>query len=148
MKNSVFAIHPKLVIQLWLASVVAIAISLLMVLVPAFAYDFEDNISWQNPVVKDAVIGAGAGALTGAISKESSVGRGLIVGGLTGAGYGYIDKTSRLEDKPFLRRTLKGTVIGAGVNGARDKSVFKGAAVGAGSGVGYHLLRDYLDNRD
>ncbi|MBX2860129.1 MAG: hypothetical protein KTR14_02770 [Vampirovibrio sp.] len=98
-------------------------------------------------VVKHSAIGAGVGAITGGLSERGSVLRGAGVGALTGAGTGVVDNSDTLRDRPLIRNTAKGAIIGTGVSATTKRSKLKGAAVGAGAGAGFQLLKDYL-NRD
>lgn len=114
----------------------------------ALAYDSlkEDMRDlWRYPIVKQGVVGAAAGGVVGGLSRESSMMRGVGIGALTGVGTGLIDHTGVLYDKPLLRSTAKGAIVGVGANRVLRNNGLKGAVVGAGAGAGYHLLRDYWE---
>jgi hypothetical protein len=97
--------------------------------------------------VRDAAVGTAIGAGAGLFTHRTSVGRGALVGGLTGAGTGAIGQSRYLQGKPLVRNTLQGAVIGTGASYATDSNRLKGAAVGAGAGAGYHYIRKYMDER-
>ncbi len=103
--------------------------------------------AWQNPVVKQAVIGGAVGAAAGIFSDRSSVGRGALVGAMTGAGTGLIDRSNVLSNHPVARTALKGAAIGLGTSAVMRTSGVKGALVGAGIGAGAQYVKDYM-NRD
>lgn len=105
----------------------------------------EVRDAWGNKIVKQSVIGAGVGAGVGAISGESSILRGAGIGALSGAGTGLVDSSRTLRDKPLVRSTAKGAIIGTGASAVTRRSVAKGAAIGAGTGVGAHYLRKWWD---
>ncbi len=107
----------------------------------------DDRSLMRNPMVKQTAIGAGVGAAAGALSRETSVVKGAGIGALTGLGTGAIDSTGVLNRRPLVRSAAKGAVIGTGASAVMDRSKMKGAAVGAGAGAGYHLIRDYMNNR-
>ena len=117
----------------------------------AFANDAQNNWSakslWQKPVVRDAAVGTAIGVGAGLFTHKTSVGKGALAGGLTGAGVGAIGQAKYLKDKPLLRNTLQGAAVGTGTSYATDSSRLKGAAVGAGAGAGYSLLRKYMDEK-
>lgn len=102
--------------------------------------------AWGNPIVKQAAIGAGIGAATGVLTKESSVWKGAGVGALSGAGTGLVDSSKTLRDKPLVRSTAKGAIIGTGAATVTNKGKVKGAAVGAGAGAGTHFLKRWWDS--
>jgi hypothetical protein len=85
------------------------------------------------------------GAGTGLLTDKTSVKKGALAGALTGAGTGAISQSQYFKDKPLLRNTAKGAVIGTGTSYAIGGSKVKGAAVGAGAGAGYHYVRKYMD---
>ncbi len=102
---------------------------------------------WQKPVVRDAAVGTAIGVGAGLFTHKTSVGKGALAGGLTGAGVGALGQAKYLKDKPLLRNTLQGAAVGTGTSYATDSSRLKGAAVGAGAGAGYSLLRKYMDEK-
>lgn len=117
----------------------------------AFAHNNQDNWSmhslWAKPVVKQAAIGTAIGAGAGLFTHKTSVGKGALAGGLTGAGTGALSQAKYFKDKPLIRNTLQGAVVGTGTSYATDSNRLKGAAVGAGAGAGYHYIRKYIDDR-
>lgn len=106
----------------------------------------EVRDAWGNKIVKQSVIGAGVGAGVGAVSGESSILRGAGIGALTGAGTGLVDSSRTLHDKPLVRSTAKGAIIGTGASAVTRRSAAKGAAVGAGAGVGAHFIRKWWND--
>jgi hypothetical protein len=68
-----------------------------------------------------------------------------LAGALTGAGTGALSQSHYLKDKPLLRNTAKGAVIGTGASYAMGSDRLKGAVLGAGAGAGYHYIRKYMD---
>lgn len=102
---------------------------------------------WKKPVVKQGVVGAAAGAALGALSDRSSLGKGAVTGAAVGVGTGLMTQSKYLKDKPLLRNTAQGAVIGTGAGYVTGGSKLKGAAIGAGSGAGYHYVKKYLDKR-
>lgn len=104
--------------------------------------------SWQNPVVKQAAIGAGVGAVAGLLSDRSSMMRGAGIGALVGVGTGLIDNSRTLDNHPMARSALQGAAIGTGAAAISRKSGVKGAVVGAGAGAGLHYLKNYLLNQN
>ncbi|MEB3288045.1 MAG: YMGG-like glycine zipper-containing protein [Vampirovibrionales bacterium] len=103
--------------------------------------------AWRNPIVKQAAIGAGVGAATGVLTRESSVWKGAGVGALAGAGTGAVDSSRTLRDKPLVRSTAKGAIIGTGAAAVTNRGKVKGAAVGAGAGAGTHFLKKWWDGQ-
>ena len=73
----------------------------------AFAHQNNDDWSFGNlmkkPIVKQAAIGAAVGAGAGVLTDKTSVGRGALAGGLTGAGTGAVSQSRYFGDKPLLR---------------------------------------------
>jgi YMGG-like Gly-zipper/Glycine-zipper domain len=106
---------------------------------PSQAWNGENHA--VKTVVKQAAVGAGIGAATGYISKESSIGRGAGIGAITGAGTGLIDSSSTLRNRPLIKDTAKGAVIGTGASAVLRNNKLKGAAIGAGSGAGWHFVK-------
>jgi len=102
---------------------------------------------WNKPVVRDAAVGSAIGVGAGLFTHKTSVGKGAIAGGLAGAGTGALRQSTYFRDKPLVRNTLQGAVIGTGASYATDSNRLKGAAVGAGAGAGYHYIRKFLDER-
>lgn len=102
---------------------------------------------WKKPVVKQAAIGAVAGVAAGALSDKTSVGKAAATGAVVGAGTGLMSQSKYLKDKPLVRNTLQGAAIGTGTSYATGGSKLKGAAIGAGSGAGYHYVKKYLDQK-
>jgi hypothetical protein len=105
----------------------------------------ESNVTVRN-VVKQSAIGAGLGAATGYVSGESGLLRGAGLGAITGAGTGIVGSSSTLRNKPLVRSTAQGAIIGTGAAAITRKSKAKGALIGAGSGAGWHFLRSWLGN--
>lgn len=99
----------------------------------------------QNPIVKQAAVGAAIGGAAGLFSDKSSVARGIGIGALSGAGTGLIDQSDTLHDRPLIKSTLKGAVIGTGASTLTRNGAMKGALLGGAAGTGVHLLREYLD---
>ncbi len=95
--------------------------------------------NWKTVGITTAV-GAGAGAATGAISKESTVGKGAVVGAVTGVGVGAVETVGVLKDKPMLKRGLQGALTGLGTSTILNKNKLGGAAIGAGAGIGTQLI--------
>lgn len=100
----------------------------------------------KNPMVKQALVGAGVGAAASLFTDRTSLLRGAGVGALVGAGTGLVDNSDTLADKPLLRSSLKGAAIGTGVSALGRHNTLKGAAVGAGVGAGAHYLKNYLNS--
>ncbi|MGE0201815.1 MAG: hypothetical protein AB7P76_12730 [Candidatus Melainabacteria bacterium] len=111
----------------------------------AQSYDYGTG-SKTKTVVRQAAIGAGIGALGGALTERTSIGRGLGVGALTGAGTGLIETSDSMQRHPLVKNTLQGAVIGTGTSVARRGDTARGAVIGAGAGAGWHLLRNYLND--
>lgn len=107
---------------------------------------FAEDI-WRKPAVKQGVVGAAAGAAVGALSDRSSVGKGAATGAAVGVGTGLMTQSKFFRDKPLLRNTAQGAVIGTGASYATGRSKTNGAIIGAGSGAGYHYVKKYLDKR-
>jgi hypothetical protein len=105
-----------------------------------------DNLM-RRPIVKQAAIGAAAGAAGGILSDRTSVGKGALVGGLAGVGTGAVSQSQYFRDKPLLKSTAQGAIVGTGAGYALGGSAVKGAVLGAGGGAGYHYIRQYLDDR-
>jgi hypothetical protein len=97
--------------------------------------------------VKQAAIGAAVGAAGGALSDRTSLGRGAAAGALSGVGTGLVSQSRFFQDKPLLKNTVQGAIVGTGAGYALGTSPLKGAAVGAGGGAGYHYIRRYFDQR-
>jgi hypothetical protein len=106
---------------------------------PSHAWNGENQA--VKTVVKQAAVGAGIGAATGYISKESSIGRGAGIGAITGAGTGLLDSSNTLRRRPLIKDTAKGAVIGTGTSAVLRNNKLKGAAVGAGSGAAWHFVK-------
>jgi hypothetical protein len=119
------------------------ACSLLSLTPGAFADSKLDDLL-SKPIVKQAAVGAAVGAGVGVLSDKTSVGKGAVAGALTGAGTGALSQSKYMQDKPLLRRTAKGAVIGTGASYALGSDKLKGAVIGAGAGAGYHYLEKYL----
>lgn len=100
---------------------------------------------WAKPVVRDAALGTAIGVGAGMLTHRTSVGKGALVGALTGAGTGAVSQSKLLRGKPLVRNAVEGAVIGTGTSYATDSSHLKGAAVGAGVGAGYHLVKKALN---
>lgn len=116
---------------------------------PASAQDDKWSLDSlvRKPLVKQAAVGAAVGAAGGALSDRTSVGRGAAVGALSGVGTGLVSQSRFFHDKPLLRNTVQGAIVGTGASYALGTSPLKGAAVGAGGGAGYHYIRRYFDQR-
>lgn len=127
------------VIGLVLASLTMISIGLNA---PSQAGDLQDL--WRNPMVKHAVIGATAGGAAGALTDRTTVGKGALVGGLTGVGSGALNRIDSLDRRPLVKSALRGAIIGTGAGYVTDSGKAKGALIGAGVGAGAHYVRDYL----
>ena len=119
---------------LWQQQTIA-AIALGMMAVSIMASSFAAETTAKSTVLRDAAIGAGAGAILGGVSKEGSALRGAGYGALSGAGTGLISGSKTLNGRPVVRDTLKGAAIGAGTSAALGKNSLKGAGVGAGTGA-------------
>jgi len=111
-------------------AVIALAILAVSVMAPSYAAEPA-----TRNVVRNAAIGAGAGAILGGVSKEGSALRGAGYGALSGAGTGLINNSKTLNGHPVVRDSLKGAAIGAGASAAMGKNSVKGAGVGAGTGA-------------
>ena len=107
--------------------------------------DWSFNNLWSKPIVRDAAVGTAIGAGAGVLTNRTSVGRGAVAGGLAGAGTGAVKQSGYFSNKPLLRNTVEGAIIGTGASYATDSSRLKGAALGAGAGAGYHYIRKYMD---
>src|ERR1044072_4583879 len=70
-----------------------------------------DNLI-RKPVVKQAAIGAAAGAAGGLLSDRVAAGRGILAGGIAGAGSGLLSQSRYFDDKPLVRNALQGGIIG------------------------------------
>lgn len=121
--------------------------------VSAFAeYRDQDQWSlhslWSKPIVRDAAVGTAIGVGAGMLTHQTSVGRGAITGAVTGAGMGAVRQSKYFQDKPLLRNTAQGAILGTGASYATDSNRLRGAALGAGAGAGYHYLRKYMDNHN
>ncbi len=101
----------------------------------------------QHPVAKQAAVGAAVGVGAGILSDRTSVLRGAAAGALTGTGTGLVSQSRYFQDHSLLRNTAQGAIVGTGASYALRRDKLKGAAVGAGTGAGYHYLRQYLDDR-
>jgi hypothetical protein len=112
----------------------------------AFAESELDRLM-TKPIVKQAAVGAMIGAGAGVLSDRASVGKGAVAGALSGAGTGAVSQSRYFRDKPLLRNTAKGAIIGTGASYATGSDKLKGAVLGAGAGAGYHYIRKYLDER-
>jgi len=99
----------------------------------------------RNPIVKQGAIGAVVGTAVGAISKESSIWKGLGIGALTGVGTGLLSESSTMQRHPLVRKTAKGAVIGTGGAAVLGSGLGAGAAIGAGAGAGLHFLKKVFD---
>lgn len=132
--------------QRWFPAILAVCIGYACVGLPDVQAGERLNDNTKT-VLKQSAIGAGIGAITGGVSERGTVLKGAGVGALTGAGTGLIDTSRTMERHPLLKNTAKGAVIGTGVSATTDRSKVKGAAVGAGAGAGWHLLKDYLDKK-
>ncbi len=102
---------------------------------------------WRKPAVKQGAIGAAAGAAVGALSDRTSVGKGAVTGAAVGVGTGLLTQSKYFRDKPLLRNTAQGAVIGTGAGYATGRSKLDGAVLGAGGGAGYHYIKKYMDRR-
>jgi hypothetical protein len=104
--------------------------------------------AWKNPVVKQAAVGAAAGAAASLLTDRSSLLKGAGIGALVGAGTGYIDKSNTLGNHPMAKSALKGAAIGTGLGAISGRGSVKGAVVGAGAGAGIHYIKDLLQNNN
>lgn len=102
--------------------------------------------TFRNPIVKQAAIGAGIGAAAGAISDRTSMVKGAGLGALVGAGTGLVDQSRLLEDRPMVRRAVKGAGIGAAATTVTGGGALRGAGIGAGLGAGSQLLQNILND--
>jgi hypothetical protein len=100
----------------------------------------------SNPVIRNTAIGAGAGALTGILSKRS-VAKGLGIGAAAGAVTGIIGTSRTLDNHPHLKSSLTGAAVGTGASIITERNAWKGAGVGAGLGLGASAINQYLNNR-
>jgi hypothetical protein len=101
----------------------------------------------SGQIFKHAAVGTAVGAGAGVLSDKTSVGRGAVVGGITGAGSGIVGKMDYLRDKPVLRNAAQGAVIGTGAGYALRSSRVKGAVIGAGSGAGIGYVREHMNDK-
>lgn len=106
----------------------------------------ENNL-WSKPAVRQGALGAAAGAALGVMSDRTSVGKGAATGAVVGVGTGLMTQSKYLKDKPVLRNAAQGAVIGTGASYATGRNKLEGAALGAGAGVGYRYLKQYIDKR-
>ena len=123
-------------------SIALVAIALVLTQSVSFAAEGlskQAKKNWKTIGITTAV-GAGAGAATGAISKESTVGKGAVVGAVTGVGVGATETLGILKDKPMLKRGIQGAITGLGASTILNKSKVGGAAIGAGAGLGTELI--------
>jgi hypothetical protein len=109
------------------------AVVLGVMLVSMMGASFAVEPTTKN-VLRNAAIGAGAGAILGGVSKEGSAVRGAGYGALSGAGTALINNSKTLNGRPMVKDSLKGAAIGAGTSAALGKNSLKGAGVGAGTG--------------
>lgn len=121
-----------------------VACSLLLAMIPAV---FAGEPLQKKPILKQTAIGAAAGAAVGALSDRASLGKATATGAVVGAGTGVISQSQLLKHKGMVRNALEGAVIGTGASYATGRSKVKGAVVGAGAGAGYHLLKEYIDDK-
>ncbi|MDH4378329.1 MAG: YMGG-like glycine zipper-containing protein [Vampirovibrionales bacterium] len=124
---------------------VCVAIVLSMVAVSIMASSYAVEPATKN-VLRNAAIGAGAGAILGGVSKEGSAVRGAGYGALSGAGTGLINNSRTLNSRPVVKDTLKGAAIGAGTSAALGKNSLKGAGIGAGTGALWGWFRKDSNN--
>lgn len=145
MKNHAFSC-----VSLSKMTLASLLLTLFMASLTPFA-SAEDRWSLDNlvkkPVVKQAAIGAAAGAAGGALSDRASIGKGAFAGALAGAGTGLVSQSRYFNDKPLIKNTVQGAIVGTGASYALGTNKLKGAAVGAGGGAGYHYIRRYLDDQ-
>jgi hypothetical protein len=123
-------------------SIALVAIALVLTQSVSFAAEGlskQAKKNWKTIGITTAV-GAGAGAATGAISKESTVGKGAVVGAVTGVGVGATETLGILKDKPMLKRGIQGAITGLGASTILNKNKVGGAAIGAGAGIGTELI--------
>ena len=123
-------------------SIALVAIALVLTQSVSFAaggVSQKAKKNWKTIGITTAV-GAGAGAATGAISKESTVGKGAVVGAVTGVGVGATETLGVLKDKPMLKRGIQGAITGLGASTILNKNKVGGAAIGAGAGIGTELI--------
>lgn len=101
----------------------------------------------EHPVLRGTVlggaIGAGAGALGGAIAGHHRAGRGALIGLGTGAGIGAVESAGELQGHPVIRHGVSGTLLGLGIGATAHRRGWagKGAGIGALLGSGFGLLR-------
>jgi hypothetical protein len=125
----------------------AMVCSLLSLMPGAFASNGNwslDNL-WSKPIVKQAAVGAAIGAGAGVLSDRTSIGKGALAGALTGAGTGAVSQSRYFKNRPLLRTTAKGAIIGTGASYALGSDRLKGAVIGAGAGAGYHYIQKYMN---
>jgi hypothetical protein len=105
--------------------------------------------TWErmHPVARQAAVGAAVGVGAGALSDRTSIMRGAATGAVTGVGTGLVSQSRYFRNRPLLRNTAQGAIVGTGTSYALRKDKVKGAAVGAGAGAGYHYLRKYMNDR-
>lgn len=130
----------KQLASLLLAPAVVVGLSSALIQ-PAHALDRGEG----KNILKQSLFGAGAGAILGGVSDDGSALKGAGYGALSGAGTGLIDSSDTMNRNPALKSTAKGAVVGTGVSGATNNSKVKGAAVGAGAGLGWHFLKKWMD---
>ncbi|MEM0951661.1 MAG: hypothetical protein AAGI66_05905 [Cyanobacteria bacterium P01_H01_bin.74] len=138
----------------WRTGLASLAILMLSIcfVVPLAAHA-DNNSGWSlnsvtsSQIFRHAAIGTAAGAGAGILSDKTSIGRGAVVGGVTGAGSGVVGTMDYLKNKPLLRNTAQGAVIGTGTGYALRSSKWKGAVIGAGAGAGTHYVRRYINDR-
>ncbi len=114
--------------------------SLLPMQAHAETWRHEGRRLWRQPIVRQAAVGAAAGAAVGVVTNRP-IGRSVGIGALTGAGTGAIDQTGALRGRPVLRHAAKGAVVGTGTSAVLGRSKWRGAAVGAAAGAGVGLIR-------
>jgi hypothetical protein len=100
----------------------------------------------SNKVIRNTAIGAGAGALTGILTR-GSVAKGLGVGAAAGAVTGIIGTSRTFDNHPHIKNSLTGAAIGTGASLITERNAWKGAGVGAGLGLGASAIGQYLNNR-
>lgn len=127
----------------------ALTLAAIIGTIPAGAFAEQGILerAWAKPMVKHAAVGAAIGAGAGVLTDRTSVGKGALAGGLAGAGTGAVSQSTYLRDKPLVRNTLQGAIVGTGASYATGASKGKGAVLGAGAGAGYHYIRKYMDDR-
>jgi hypothetical protein len=104
----------------------------------------------RHPMVKDATIGAGVGALAGGATgliSHRGVAHGALVGAGAGAGVGAIHASRTLRRHPYIRDAAEGGVGGLGLGLAASRSHGTAAAtagVGAAAGLGYRFFKNNM----